>query len=830
MTLGFPSYPTSSAAYSETRAGGTLSFTLRWMWPALITIATIGAAASLRAAEPTKADLEFFENSIRPIFANNCYKCHSHEATKLKGGLSLEFRETVLKGGDTGPAIVPGDPEKSLLIKAVRYADPDLQMPPKGEKLSDDQIADLVSWIKMGAPDPRTMNAPGYNKEWSKSERDHWSFKPVKKPPVPEVKEKDWVSNPIDGFIVAKLEENGMKPSPIADKRTLIRRATFDLIGLAPTLQEVQDFLEDDSPDAFAKVVDRLLASPQYGERWGRYWLDTARYSDTKGDVKRQKEDFRYPYSWTYRDYVVRAFNEDKPYNRFIVEQIAADKLNLQDRSNLAAMGFLTVGEHFNDNINDIINDRIDVVTKGTLGLTVTCARCHDHKFDPIPTKDYYSLHGIFASSVEPEDEPFLAPIKMTPEYQDFATKYNTLNQELSELKPVRGGMGKNKEVQQKRIQLRREIAALESNHPGSPPRAMVLVDKPRPADSHVFLRGEAENLGDVVPRRFLEILSGPNRPVFRNGSGRLELAAAIVSTNNPLTARVMVNRMWLHHFGEGFVTTPDDFGNQSAPPSHPELLDYLAARFMEDGWSIKKMHRLIMLSSVYRESSENNPRYAQIDPNNRLLWRANIKRLEFEAVRDSLLAIGGKLDKAMGGRPVNLGATPYSTRRTIYGFVDRRNLPEVYNQFDFANPDITTGKRYETIVPQQALFMMNSPLVVEQARNLVNRPDFRSAKGSEERVKLLYDLIYQREPSSVEMSLALNFLKESPPMETPETPPPVNANGGDQKKKKGGGGKKNTPPAMALATIPPSGLMPVGSWAKYAHALLQANEAMFIN
>ena len=267
----------------------------------------------------------------------------------------------------------------------------------------------------------------------------------------------------------------------------------------------------------------------------------------------------------------------------------------------------------------------------------------------------------------------------------------------------------------------------------------MVLVDSPRPADSHVFIRGEAENQGEVVPRRCLEIISSPNRPAFRSGSGRLELAAAIISTNNPLTARVMVNRIWLHHFGEGLVTTPDDFGNQAAPPSHPELLDYLAARFMEDGWSVKNMHRLIMLSRVYQEGSENNPRYAQQDPDNRLLWRANIRRLEFEAVRDSLLAIGGRLNTTLGGRPVNLGAAPYSVRRTIYGFVDRRNLPEIYNQFDFANPDITTGKRYETIVPQQALFMMNSPLVVEQARNLVNRPDFKACSGAEARIQLLY-------------------------------------------------------------------------------------------
>jgi mono/diheme cytochrome c family protein len=794
--------------------------------------AGVMAASVARAAEPTKAELDFFENKIRPIFVNNCYKCHSHEATKLKGGLSLEYRDTVLKGGETGPALVAGDPEKSLLIKAVRYLDPDLQMPPKGEKLSDTQITDLVTWIKMGAPDPRVM-AAGYTKEYTKSDRDHWSFKPVKKPAVPETGEKDWISTPIDAFIVAKLAENEMKPSPKADKRTLIRRATFDLTGLPPTLKQTEDFLNDASPDAFEKVVDRLLASPQYGERWGRYWLDVARYSDTKGDVKANKEDFRYPYAWTYRDYVVRSFNEDKPYNRFILEQIAADKLDLgTNRTALAALGFLTVGERFNGNINDIINDRIDVVTKGTMGLTVTCARCHDHKFDPIPTKDYYSLHGIFASSVEPPEpeQPILGKINMTPDYLDFAKQYNEFHQQLAALEATKKKKDKkaNQMVRKEEVQLQRELGQLEMTHPGAPARAMVLVDRPRPSDSHVFIRGEAENQGDLVPRRFLEILSGPNRPVYKNGSGRLELASAIIAPNNPLTARVLVNRVWMHHFGEGFVTTPDDFGNQSAPPSHPELLDYLASRFVEEGWSIKKLHRLIMLSSVYQQSSDTNPRYAQKDPNNRLLWRANIHRLEFEAVRDSMLAIGGKLDLTPGGRPVNLGATPYSIRRTIYGYVDRRNLPEVYNQFDFANPDIETGKRYETIVPQQALFMMNSPLVVEQARNLVNRQDFLGLRDDEKRIKLLYDVIYQREPTPVEIKLGMQFLKASPPAEIPEAPAPKEDVRDAQKKK--GNGKKRVGPAMSLATIPAGGVRAVGSWAKYAHALLQANEAMFIN
>ena len=805
-------------------------------WPGALAVLLVVVPA-LRAAEPTQAQLEFFENRIRPLLTEQCYSCHSHEAPKLKGGLSLEYRELWLQGGDTGQAIVPGDPEKSLLIKAVRYGDADLRMPPREKKLTEEQIGWLVNWVKMGAPDPRTTNSAAFARIGNRSERDHWAFKPVRQPPVPAVKDEGWGRSPVDAFVFAKLAENGLKPSPRADKRTLLRRATFDLIGLPPTLREAEEFLADDSPDAFAKVVDRLLAAPQYGERWGRYWLDTARYSDTKGEVKRNQEDFHYPFAWTYRDYVVRAFNEDKPYNRFILEQLAADKLNTgKERGMLAAMGFLTVGERYNGNANDMINDRIDVVTKGFLGLTVTCARCHDHKFDPIPTKDYYSLHGIFASSVEPREEPFLETLKTeSPEYQEYAKKHNELMAELTALGGNRKGTpaAKVKELRQKRTELIRELAQLEVANPGAPPRAMVLFDRQKVADSHVLLRGEAENQGELVPRRFLEILSGPVRPVYRSGSGRLELAQAIASPANPLTARVLVNRVWAHHFGEGFVTTPDDFGNQSAPPSHPELLDYLAARFVADGWSLKQLHRRIMLTSVYQQSSANSPRFAQADPGNRLLWRANIRRLEFEAVRDSLLALGGRLDLTLGGRPVNLGASPYSTRRTLYGFVDRRNLPEVFNQFDFANPEITIGRRYETIVPQQALFMMNSPLVVEQARNLVTRPDFRALPDDRARIHRLYDLIYQRDPDELEFKLALNFLADAPAVEPVAVGYQRPANGGRANGMgmgNGGGKKRPGGGAMSLATVPAGGLLPVGSWVKYAHALLQSNEAMFIN
>ena len=802
-------------------------------------LAALAFTAPSPAADPTRAQLDFFEGRIRPVLADKCYKCHSAQSEKVKGGLLLDSREDLLKGGKTGPAIVPGDPEKSLLIEAVRYTNEDLQMPPKGEKLSGAQIADLTAWVKMGAPDPRRKSATaraGHNYVGD-SGKNHWAWQPLKKSAVPAITPANRAATPVDNFILAKLEENALKPSAAADRRTLLRRATFDLTGLPPTQKEIDDLLNDKSSDAFAKVVDRLLASPQYGERWGRYWLDTARYADTKGEVKRRLEDPNYPYAWTYRDYVIRSFNEDKPYNWFILEQLAADKLPGLGKSNLAALGFLTVGNHFNNNQNDIINDRIDVVTKGLLGLTVSCARCHDHKFDPIPTKDYYSLRGVFASCAEPVIEPLLATPKLTPEYQDYTKQKTALDREVAAVeaqrrafRPKTATQEAKKMLIQKEVQVRNRVSDLEMNHPGAPPRAMVLEDRPVAFNSPVFIRGEAENKGPFVPRQFLEVLSGPNRPPFKNGSGRLELAQAIASKNNPMTARVMVNRIWLHHFGEGFVTTPDDFGTQSAPPSHPELLDWLASRFMEDGWSVKKMHRLIMLSSTYQQSSANNPRYAQIDPANRLLWRTNIRRLEFESLRDSLLAIGGQLDLKAGGRPFDLNREPYSTRRTVYGAIDRGNLPEILNHFDFANPDMTSGKRYETTVPQQALFFMNSPLVVEQARHLVALDEFIARKDAAGRIKFLYERIYQRDPRPEELQLGLAFLSELPTKEkvAAANPGPGNLRRGPnrpglllnakQQLRRGGGR-----PAFTARE-------PLNAWEEYAHALLQANETSFVN
>lgn len=989
----------------------------------LVAAPVVGSAAESKL---TPAQAEFFEAKIRPIFAGVCYKCHSAEAERIKGGLLLDSRDGLLKGGEHGPAMTPGDPEKSLMIKAVRYSDPDLQMPPKGEKLSDHQIADLEHWVKMGAPDPRTATGAvaGRLSGLNDKARAHWAYQPVGRPAVPAVKQKDWVRTPVDAFILARLEQANLTPSRPADKTTLIRRAYYDLIGLPPTPQEVASFVDDDSPQAFAKVVDGLLASSHYGERWGRYWLDTARYADTSagpGEGSRRTE-YRYPYAWTYRDYVIRSFNDDKPYDQFVLEQVAADKLPGHDPASLAALGFLTVGKRF-PSLQDEINDRIDVVTKGLLGLTVACARCHDHMFDPIPTKDYYSLHGVFASCVEPREKP-VAGITSTAQRDDYLRqrtgiesalraayyeKTASLNAEFRRkaagyvlVSPVgrrlqkvsaeslqrrndlirkfdldekfvfyisaelinepakrRNGFAGNsifgpwrdfvalapEQFASKAKALAEEIATnangktnprvaaafkgaspesledvaeiygrlftevdkeaapfiaasaasrtpgeplvdpdigpllcfpfrvepataleplhvkdvtegegitrlyglvgffsaltqLDLTHPGAPGRAMVLADAPMPADSPVFIRGQAENKGPVVPRQFLDILAGPNRQPFKDGSGRLELARAIATNTNPLTARVMINRVWLHHFGEGFVPTPDDLGTQSSPPTHPDLLDYLAAKFMEEGWSLKKIHRLIMLSNVYQQSSDENPRYSEIDPFNRLLWRANLRRLDFEAERDTLLALSGRLEPAMGGKPVNITEEPYSYRRSIYGYIDRGNMPELMTHFDFPDPNMPNSKRNSTVVPQQALFLMNSAFAIDVARKLLTRPEVIAAPDASDRVRALYQLIYQRDPRPEEYRLAEVFLSVEAPR------PAADFSHGTFAGNKGAGTAPSSDvPATSISAAtkisPRAGVrnagenvlrVPLSVWEEFAQALLLSNEASYVN
>lgn len=832
-------------------------------------------AGGMFAAEPaplSSADQQFFENKIRPVLVENCYKCHSRDADKVKGGLLLDSREALLHGGLSGAAIVPGDPEKSLLIEAIRYANEDLQMPPKGKKLTDQQIADLTEWVRRGAPDPRTLAAKGSSSSYAGVGRKHWAFQPVRKPAPPAVKNTSWAKSPIDNFILAKLEGSGLAPNPPADKRTLLRRVTFDLTGLPPSEQEVQAFIADTSPDAFAKVVDRLLASPHYGEQWGRYWMDVARYSDTKGDAPR-REDPRFPHAWTYRDYVIDAFNRDKPFNQFIIEQLAADRVleenrktrgtngtngvNAGDPSSLAALGFLSLGDQYNGMANDIINDRIDVTTKAFLGLTVSCARCHDHKFDPIPTKDYYSLYGIFANTQtpkSPKEMPMLQTPARTPEYENYVAKLEavTAKREAFEAeiaamrkeyqrKRERPSPEKRREIQRRESQLQRELGDLEAEHSGAPARAHAVLDaNTRPKNFPVLLRGEAQSKGDVVPRRFLEILSGPNRPEYKQGSGRLELARDIASPTNPMTARVLVNRVWQQHFGEGFVSTPDDLGNMSSPPTHPELLDYLAARFVEEGWSIKRLHRLILLSSVYQVSGENNPKYAEMDPDNKLLWRYNLRRLGFEEMHDALLAIAGALDPKVGGKSIPIGNADFATRRAVYTYIDRRNPAEILTQFDYPNPSVPTGRRYETIVPQQALFLMNSPLVIETARKLVHRPEFLALKSDKERVKSLYLAVYQRPPTEEETKLCISYVAANPDGRSTEAapPPPMREQMSRRTAQRDAkmaemaskGARGKNAPQVEPAAAAFQTRAPLDAWTKLAHALFQTNEAMFYN
>jgi hypothetical protein len=691
---------------------------------------------STSAGEPDRRTaIDFFEKSVRPVLIESCQKCHGPQ--KQSSELRLDSREAILKGGLSGPAVVPGKPDESLLVQAVAHSHDELKMPPKG-KLSATAVTALRQWVQMGAP----WGDSSASATATDSGHGHWAFAPLRPIAAPTVKNGAWVRSPVDAFVLARLEKEGIAPSAPADRRTLIRRATLDLLGVPPTAAEIDAFAADPAADAFARVVERLLASPFYGERWGRHWLDVARYADTKGYVFTAER--KYPFAYTYRDYVIRAFNADMPFNRFVLQQIAADQLDLGgDPGPLAAMGFLTVGRRFLNDQNEIIDDRIDLIGRGLLGLTIGCARCHDHKYDPIPSADYYSLYGVFASSVEPAEKD-LPPIRLAGAGDaDAKAKKEPKNE------ATKGAVAKKG----------------EKRHAVGPvlPRAMVMRDAPKPVDPHIFVRGNPGRPGKAVPRQFLEVLAGPERKPFAQGSGRLELARAIVDPTNPLSARVLVNRVWQWHFGQALVTTPSDFGLRSDPPSHPELLDDLARSFLDSGWSIKALHRRIMLSSTYQQSSDLRPDCLERDPRNRLLWRFNRQRLDFEAMRDSVLAVAGTLDPTAGGPSVALLEPPFPPRRTVYGFIDRQNLDGVYRTFDFAVPDATNPKRFVTTVPQQALFLMNSPFVQDQARKLAAAVE-RESSPQENQVRQLYRRVLGRSPEPPELALGAAFLNRKEP------------------------------------------------------------------
>jgi hypothetical protein len=737
--------------------------------PLVLFAAGVASAVDPAGKKPAAAELEFFESKVRPVLVEHCVSCHGPK--KQMAGLRLDTAAGVKAGSDGGPVVVPGDPAKSPMLKAVRR-ETEAPMPPK-EALPADAVAALTEWVKIGAPFPEATVQTDLS-----AAKNHWAFQPIGDPKVPAG--KAGVASPIDRFVAAKLEAKGLTLSPAADKRTLIRRAYIDLIGLPPPADEVDAFFADRLPDAFARVVDRLLASEHYGERWGRYWLDVARYSDTKGYVF--DDDRNFPYAYTYRDYVIRSLNEDKPFDRFVAEQIAADKLQLgADKRPLAAMGFLTLGRRFLNNAADIIDDRIDVVCRGLMGLTVGCARCHDHKFDPIPMKDYYSLYGVFASSNEPKDLPQIGESEQPRDFADFEAELArrekavadlTMNRtagKITAVMAVAGGVAEpgkqaprllNRADRNEITKTQKQVDQYKAASPAAPPRAMILADTARPFDPYVFVRGNPGNHGPSVPRQMLEVVAGPARKPFSGGSGRLDFAKAIASPDNPLTARVIVNRIWAHHFGSGLVMTPSDFGTRSDPPSHPELLDWLAKRFVtDDGWSLKKLHRRIMLSATYQQASTIRPELTKVDVENRLLGRMNRQRLDFESLRDSLLSAAGTLDPKVGGRSADLFKAPYVNRRTVYGFVDRQNLPGTFRAFDFASPDQHSPQRFQTTVPQQALFLMNSPFVVEQAKSLAARSEVGRANVTAAKVNAMYRAALGRPATRIEIALATEFV-----------------------------------------------------------------------
>ena len=903
-----------------------------WIAAVILGLTTAVHAQSPKSEAPE--GIEFFEKKIRPVLVDNCYSCHSTEAKKTRGGLKLDSREATLKGGDTGPALVPGNPKNSLLVQALGYGDPDLQMPPKG-KLPAEIVADFTKWIAMGAPDPRAGKVDTASAGSWETKKDHWSYKAVQTPKIPTVRAAAWPAGDVDRLLLARLEAKGLKPAADADKATLLRRTTFALIGLPPTPAELDEFTKDTSPDAFVKVVDRLLASPQFGERWGRFWLDIARYADSTGGGR----SLLFKDAWRYRDYVIRAFNSDKPFDRFLTEQLAGDLLEAKTpeerRELLIATAFLLLGAiNYEEQDKpmlemDIADEQIEAIGRGVLGQTIGCARCHDHKFDPISAKDYYSLAGILKSTQVVKHENVSAwnmvdlPVE-AEEAKVLARQEEAvagLKKQIAELKAADAKAGKSNVaagpidpatlegivvddvdakvigpwkhstyakrfvgkgylfddaaqkvdktvtfqpefpksgkyevrlayeqgtnraskvavrvfhadgddtiyVDQKKDpdidgrfvslgkfhfskgnqwfvmlsteganglvvadavqfipeepspvaenvkapplkRLEEDLRKLIASGPQRP-QAMGLADKQKAADAWVCIRGIVHNKGPVVPRGFLSVVplsADPKLKIGANESGRRQLAQWLTSPENPLTARVAVNRIWYHLFGEGIVRTVDNFGTTGELPSNPELLDHLASRFVAEGWSMKKMIRELMLSHAYRMSSAASDEAAKADPENRLFSHQNRIRLDAEALRDGVLAISGKLDKAMFGPTMSNAAVRErdhvydDTRRGVYTPVLRNKLLELYEVFDFANPNVCTGHRTASTVPTQSLYLMNSPFIMDMAKSAAART--MAAKDLDDGAKL--DLVYRaslgRLPSERERTLVVEYL-----------------------------------------------------------------------
>jgi hypothetical protein len=804
--------------FQGTRFSDARLMKLRHVLPLLLCSAALPRLHATDAAV-TDEQNNFFERKIRPVLIEKCYECHSAKSKKVKGGLLLDTKEATLHGGDNGPAVVPGKLDESLLIEAIRYANKDMEMPPKG-KLPDSVIADFETWVKMGAPDPRGSTVADANtaaSEYKKKEiniaegRKFWAFQPPRKTEPPTVKDAAWPKSDIDRYVLSKIEEKGMQPVADAQKLDLLRRVTFDLTGLPPNLGDIQAFMKDTSPEAFARVVDNLLASERFGEYWGRHWLDVARYAESSGkDV-----NLPYPFAWRYRDWVIGAMNDDMPYDEFVRQQIAGDLLPYKDVADqskkIVATGFLAIGAKPHNERNrrqfalEVADEQIDTLSQAFLATTIACARCHDHKFDPIPQRDYYAMAGIFFSSetlfgtsdavqnnnasdlIDLGKESGLAPgyagISVT-ERQSMQDRYQQLvsarDSKMSEAMAARRS-GKEPDqfqllvVRQKMGDAKGQLTRFDDK--GNPRvLAMGVYDRDRMINSPVFNRGEVTQPGDeVIPRGFVQVLFRDTPPPITKGSGRLDLANWLASEENPQTARVMVNRMWRWLFGRGIVATVDNFGAMGEKPTHPELLDHLAIRFMENDWSLKKMVREIVLSRTYQLATQSAPQNFAADPDNTLFWRMNTRGLDAESLRDAMLAVSGEIDLyPPEGSPVCRTAdqgreglvrvlmiTQQPTKyRSVYLPIVRDVLPEALSLFDFANPGLVTGDRETTNVPSQSLYLLNNTQVISMSDAFARRV-YSSADDNPTRVTNAYWLAFGRPPTTQETQAARTFFSE---------------------------------------------------------------------
>jgi hypothetical protein len=771
--------------------------------PALLLVALAGQPTPTFSAE----DLEFFERRVRPVLVERCFECHSAKAKQVESGLLLDSRESVLRGGDTGPVAVAGEARQIRLIEAIGYQSGDLQMPPTG-RLPAREIEALEEWVRRGLPfSPSQATAVTRRQIDIAAGRKHWAFQPVAERNLPLGKGSPSGERRIDHFVRMSLAQQGLASSPPVNRRVFIRRASFDLCGLPPAAEEVERFVADASPDACERVIDRLLASPHYGERWGRHWLDLVRYCDVAESWRQGQSQ-----PWLYRDWVIGALNRDLPYDEFIRRQLAADLLPGAQPADNAALGLLGLSPTYwkelkldHKVIKQVVaeewEERIEALSGALLGLTVACARCHDHKFDPVTQQDYYALAGVLAS-IRQEDLPIIAP--------DLAAPAAEARRRVTDLQNQIDKLAKAKEqtddLKQKQEELRRQIDEQKRTPhydtplapgiadaaiavlPDGPHRTKVEYRAGESQDVALHIRGNAANPGPVVSRRFLAVLASDPDARFENGSGRRQLAEAIVTDAAPLTARVIVNRVWLHHFGRGLVATPSNFGTTGQRPSHPELLDDLAAGFIRQGWSLKWLHREIVLSATYQQASVRDAACFAKDPDNIWLWRMQPRRLDVEAWRDAMLAATGELELSVGGSPSNL-IRGDNRRRTVYGQVKRRELADVLRLFDFPDPVAHSAIRVATTTPLQQLFALNSPLLHERSSALAQRVLQEGPDDQEGRINWICNVVLGRRAAADEIALALRF---------------VAAASGD-------------------------GLSAEESWRQYCHALLASNELLFV-